>query len=97
MFGERERACSDLFVGLLDFLRLKRWSTIQHGVQDDAYRPVVNLIAVASTSLEDFRCQIIGRTTNGTLLLTLVENLRSQSEISHLELHFVREEQVAEF
>ena len=94
MFWERERASSDLFIGLLDFLRFERGSAIKHSVKDDTDRPMIDLIAVASVGLEDLRSQVIWRSTYSTFLLTLIKNLRSEAKVSHLELHFVRQEQI---
>ena len=95
MFRERERTGTNLFIGLLDLLRLKRGSTVQHSVQNDTDGPVVNLIAVATVGLKDLRSQVVGGSADCALLLALVENLGSKTEISHLQLHLVREEQVA--
>ena len=96
MLRERERASSDLLIGLLDFLRLEGRSPVQHRVEDDSDRPVIDLITVAATGLQDLGSQVVWRSANGALFLTLVKNLRSEAEISHLELHFVGEEQIAQ-
>lgn len=51
---------------------------------------------MASVGFEDLGSQVVGSATNSALFFTLVENLGGEAEISHLELHLVREEQVAE-
>ncbi len=48
VFGERECASTNLLVRLLDFLGLKRRSTIQHGVENDTNGPIVDFVAVSS-------------------------------------------------
>ena len=52
---------------------------------------------MATTGLKDLGCQVVWRPANGALFLTLVKNLRCEAEISHLELHFVSQEQIAKF
>lgn len=49
---------------------------------------------MATISLKDLRSQVVWRSANGTLFLTLIENLRCEAKVSHLELHFVRQEQI---
>ena len=90
---ELESPCFDLFVGLFHFLRLKRWSAIQHGVQNNSNTPNVNFVAM-TTILKHFRSQVIWGTANGTLLLSCVKDLSCQTEIANFKNHILRQEQV---
>ena len=96
MVRELESASFDLLVGLLHLLRLERRATMQHRVENDADRPEINFIAVTIGCVEHFWCKIIRSSANCSFTLTLVENLRSQSEISNLESHSLCEEQVSQ-
>ena len=93
---ELESTSLDLLVGLLHLLRLERWATMQHGIENDTDRPEVNFIAVSIGSVEHFWCKIIWSSANCSFTLTLVENLRSKSKISNLESHSLCEEQVSQ-
>ena len=67
---------------------------MKHAVEDDANSPYIDLVAVA-LGLEDLWSQVVRGSTDSTLSFALVENLGGQSEISNLESHMVREEQVS--
>ena len=68
---------------------------MQHSVQNDTNGPVVHFIAMTIGSIEYLWCQVIWSPANCSLTLTIVENLRSQSEIPDLEAHSFCEEQVS--
>ena len=67
---------------------------MKHAVEDDANAPYIDFVAVA-LGLEDLWSQVVRGSTDSALSFALVENLGGQSEISNLESHMVREEQVS--
>lgn len=93
---ELESTSLNFFVGLLDFLRLKWWSTVQHSVENNSNTPNVDFVTM-TTILEYFWSKIVGRSTNSTLLLTLVEDLGSKAKITNLECHILSKEEIAKF
>lgn len=66
-------------------------------VNDNSKRPHINFIGMSIFSFEDFRRNIIGRTTNGFLLFTFEFNLRGKAKITKLENHVITKEEVSEF
>ena len=92
---ELEGCCLDLLVGLLDFLRFKGRSAVEHGVKNDTNGPEVDLVAVTICRVEHFGCEVVRSSANCSLALTIVEHLGSESEIANFEAHTLREEQVA--
>jgi hypothetical protein len=95
----------DLLVRVLDLTRLKRRPPAQQRVHDHADRPVVHLervTAAAATTpahtlaVEDFRSDVVRRAANGLFALALVLELGGQTEISHLDLHRIGQEKVAQ-
>ena len=95
MIRELESSSFDLLVGLLHFLRLERWTSMQHCVENDANGPKVDFIAVTISCIKHFWREIIGSSANCSFTLTLVENLRSKSEISNFQSHSLSEEQIS--
>ncbi len=77
VFGERECASANLLVSLFDFLGLKGWSTIQHGVENDTDGPVVDIVAVSTISFKHFGSQVVWSAANCSLLFALVKDLGS--------------------
>lgn len=94
MLWEREGTSLNFFVGLFDFLRLKRWSAIQHGVKNNSNTPNVDFITM-TTILEHFWSKVIGSSTNSTLLFTLVEDLGGKAKITNLECHILSKEEIS--
>ena len=95
-FGERKLASFNLLVSLFDFGGLEWGSSTQHCVEDDADGPVVDFIGVTILIFEHLRREIIRRSTNSLLALSLVVNLGSEAEISNLKLHALSQKEVAE-
>lgn len=52
---------------------------------------------MASLALQDFGGNVIGGAADGPLLLAVELEFGGQAEVSQLEFHLVREEEVAEF
>lgn len=67
------------------------------GVDNDAERPDVDLIAVACSALKHFRSYVVGSSANGPLLLAFKIEFGCQAEVSKLNKHFVIQKQVAQF
>lgn len=86
----------DSSVGGLDISRLERRLADYQRVQDYAEGPDVDFVRVAGPAFEDFRCDIIWRTTNGPLLLSIKIELGGETKVSQFDLHLIVEEQVAE-
>lgn len=91
---ESECASTNLFVGLLDLLGLKRRSTVKHCVGDHADGPVVDFVAVA-TVLENLGSEVVRSSTNCSFLLALVEDLGSEAEVADFKTHSVGQEEVS--
>jgi len=51
---------------------------------------------VTTFAFQYFRCNLVGSAADGFLLLAVELQLGRQSEIGQLELHLVREEQIAQ-
>lgn len=94
---ELESPSFDLLVSLLDFLRLKRRSPMEHSVEDHADGPEIHLIAVTVPCVEHLWSQIVWCTTYCALTLAIVKNLSSKSKIADFKTHAICEEKVAEF
>ena len=86
----------DSSVGGLDVGRLERRLPDDQGVHDDAERPYVDFVRVACPTLQDFRCDVVGRSTDSPLLLAIKIELGGETKVSQLDLHLVVEEQIAE-
>ena len=95
----RELECTsfDLFVGLLDLLRLEGRSTMEHGIKDDADRPEIHLIAMAIASVKHLGCQIVWSATNGALALSIVKHLSCKSKVADLQAHAIGQEEISKF
>ena len=52
---------------------------------------------MAALAFEDLRGDIVRRTANRALLLTIKVELRGKAEVAQFDLHLVVEEEVAEF
>ena len=76
--------------------RLERWLADDECVDNDAKRPDIDLVGVAYAALKDLRRDVIGRATDGALLLTLEVELGCQSKVAQLDLHFFVDEEVSE-
>jgi len=50
-----------------------------------------------SLLLEDLRCNIVGRTTNGFLHISLMFDAGGQSKVANLDIHLVVDENITKF
>jgi len=96
MVRERILVSLDPSVGGLDIGGLERRLADYQRIQDYAEGPDVDFVRVAGPAFEHFRSDIVWRTTNGPLLLSIKIELGGETEVSQLDLHLIVEEQVAE-
>ena len=79
----------------LDVAGLEGRLADQHGIQDDAHAPHIDLVAVASLP-QNLRSNVVRSPAQSALALTLKGHLASQSKVSNLEDVARGEEEVAE-
>ena len=96
MVRERILVPFDSSVRGLDVRRLERRLADDQRVHDYAQGPDVDFVRVACPTLQHFRCDVVGCSANGPLLLAIKIELGGKTEVSQLDLHLVVEEQVAE-
>ena len=94
---ERIAVLADAPVSCLHVGRLERRFSNNERVDYDAQRPNIHLVRVAALAFEDLGGDIVRRTANRALLLTIKVKLRGKAKVAQLDLHLVVEEEVAEF
>ena len=94
---ERIAVLADAPVSCLHVGRLERRFSNNERVDYDAQRPNIHLVRVAALALEYLGGDIVRRTANRALLLTIEVKLRGKAKITQFDLHFVVEEEVAKF
>lgn len=75
--------------------RLERRFSNNERVDYDAQRPNIHLVRVAALAFEDLGGDIVRRTANRTLLLTIKVKLRGKAKVTQFDLHLVVKEEVA--
>lgn len=95
MVWERILVSFDPSVCGLDVRGLERRLADDEGVQDDAQRPDVDLVGVACSAFENFWRDVVGRTANSSLLLSVKIELGGEAKVSQFDLHLIVEEQVS--
>jgi hypothetical protein len=93
---ERILVSLDPSVRGLDVSGLERRLADYQSIQDYTERPDVDLVGVACSAFEYFWCDVVWRTTNGPLLLSVKIELCGETKVSQFDLHLIVEEQVAE-
>ena len=58
-------------------------------VDNDPKRPNIDFIRVTRFALKDLGCYVVGRSTNGSLLLAVKVKFGRQTEIAQFDLHLV--------
>lgn len=96
IFREVVRVHANALVGGLDVGGLEWRLTNNKRVNDDADGPDVHLVGVALLALEHLGRDVIWRTADGALALSIELQLGGETEISDLDLHLVVDEQVTE-
>ena len=94
---ERIAVLADAPVSCLHVGRLERRFSNNERVDYDAQRPNIHLVRVAALAFEDLGGDIVWRTANRALLLTIKVKLRGKAKVAQFDLHLVVEEEVAEF
>ena len=94
---ERIAVLADAPVSCLHVGRLERRFSNNERVDYDAQRPNIHLVRVAALAFEDLGGDIVRRTANRALLLTIKVKLRGKAKVAQFDLHLVVEEEVAEF
>ena len=70
----------------------------QQRVENDADRPDIDFKTVTfALVVEDFRSDVVGRTTNGLFALLWVLQQRRESKVADLHLHVFVEEHISQF
>ena len=94
--GKRELVEPDVVVGRVHVAAVEGRAADQHRVGDDAQRPDVHLVAVAAAvrRRENLRSNVVWRAAESLLALVGLAQLRSESQVPHLHLEVVVEEDV---
>jgi len=95
-FWEAVLSESDFFVSSLHIVSFKWWLSDDEGVNNNTERPNIYLIRVTLFALEHLWGNIVGRTTNRSLSLTVELKLGGESEIANFDFHLVVQEQISE-
>lgn len=85
---------SNPLVGGLHIGGLKGWLSNDKGIDDYSNGPDIDFIRMSLLSLKNFWCNIVWRTADCSLPLSIEFKLSSQTEISNLHFHFVIEEKI---
>jgi hypothetical protein len=92
---ENCKRCTCQYARCLHIACLEGRLANEHGVQDYAHTPHINLVAVSSLP-QNLRSNIVRRPAQRALAFTIKSNLASQSKVSNFEIMPRCEEQVAE-
>ena len=85
----------DSLVGSLDVIGLKWRLADNKRVDDDAEGPDVYLVRVALLAFENLWCDIVRRSADRTLALSVELKLGCQAEITDFYFHLVVKEQIS--
>ena len=66
-------------------------------VDDDSQRPDVDLVRVTGSALQNLGSDVVGRTANSPLFLSIKIELCSKTEITEFDGHFVIKEEISQF
>ena len=90
------RIHTDPLVGGLDVRSLERRLANDQRVNNDADRPDIDFVRVTLFTLEHLRGDVVRRTADGSLTLTVELELGGETEVTDFYLHLVVEEEVTE-
>ena len=96
MIREGVAILADASVRGFDVSRLEGRFTDDQRVDDHTDGPDVDLVGVALLALEHLRSDIVRRTANGALALTVEFEFRGETEVTDLDLHLVVQEEVTQ-
>lgn len=95
VFREGVGVETDFAVGGFDVVSFKWGFADQHCLDYDTKTPHVDFIRVATFAFQDFRRDVVWSTANCAFLLSVKLEFCRQTKVCQLQLHLVRQKQIA--